>query len=190
MSMLALILISLLVIGTTTILFFKNENEEYHLARLERKENTIIESLQYFLEDFHVDENTDVVSREFEKEIKFLADVNNVNLNIFNTRGEILMSSNYDYDNPSFYEEKIDSATLAEIKNAEERKLFYESENNISAYAYIFDRKGQQIAIANIPYDKSNMPIKDDIKPFLSTLLQIYIFLLIGASLIAFFLSN
>ena len=190
MSMLALILISLLVIGSTTILFFKNENEEYHIARLERKENTIIASLQYFLEDFHVDENTDVVSREFEKEIKFLADVNNVNLNIFNTKGEILMSSNYDYDNPSFYEEKIDSSILEEIKKTKEQKVFYESENNISAYAYIFDKKGKQIAIANIPYDKSNMPIKDDIKPFLSTLLQIYIFLLIGASLIAFFLSN
>lgn len=190
MSMLALIFISLIVIGATTIYFFSNENEEYQLARLERKENTIIASIQYFLEDFHVDENTDVVSLEFEKEVKFLADVNSVVLNIFNTKGEILMSSNYNYDDPDFFEKKINPAILSEIQESKERKVFEEGEEYISAYAYIFNKDGQQIAIANIPYNKDSMPIKDDIKPFLSTLLKIYIFLLIGASLIAFFLSN
>lgn len=190
MSMLALILISLIVIGATTIYFFNNENEEYHVARLERKENTIIASLQYFLEDFHVDENTDVVSHEFEKEVKFLADVNNVSLNIYNTKGEILMSSNYNYDDPDFFEKKIDSNILKVIKSSNERKVFEEGENFISAYAFIFDKYGKKVAIANVPYDKENMPIKDDIKPFLNTLLKIYVFLLIGASFIAFFLSN
>jgi nitrogen fixation/metabolism regulation signal transduction histidine kinase len=190
MSMLALILISLIVIGGTTFYFFSNENEEYHLARLERKENTIIESLQYFFEDFHVDENTDVVSLEFEKEIKFLADVNKVVLNIFNTKGEILMSSNFNYDDPEFFEKKINNKILNEIKGSKERKVFEEGENSISAYAYIFDREGKQIAIANIPYNKENMPVKDDIGPFLNTLLKIYVFLLIGASFIAFLLSN
>ena len=190
MSMLALIFISLIVIGATTIYFFNNQNEEYHIGRLERKETTIIASLQYFLEDFHVDKNTDVVSREFEKEIKFLADVNNVALNIFNTRGEILMSSDFNYDDPDFFEKSIHPLILKEIQSSNERKVFEEGKHYISAYSYIYDKDQNQIAIINIPYNTDNMPVRDDLNRFLKTLFEIYIFLLIGASLIAFFLSN
>lgn len=190
MSMLALIFISLIIIGGTTIYFFNNQNEEYHLARLERKETTIIASLQYFLEDFHVDKNTDVVSREFEKEIKFLADVNNVVLNIFNTKGEILMSSNFNYDDPDFFEKSINPVILKEVQASNKRKVFEEGKHYISAYSYIYDKDQNQIAIVNIPYNTGSMPVKEDLSSFLSTLLKIYIFLLIGASLIAFFLSN
>jgi methyl-accepting chemotaxis protein len=190
MSMLALIFISLLVIGGTTIYFFNNQNEEYHVGRLERKENTILASLHYFLEDFHVDKNTDVVSREFEKEIKFLADVNNVTLNIFNTKGEILMSSDYNYDDPNFFEKRINPLIFKEIEKTKTRKVFEEGKHKISAYSYIFDENQNQIAIVNIPYNTENMPVKDDLEQFLNTLFKIYIFLFIGASLIAFFLSN
>lgn len=190
MSMLALILFSLLVIGATTIYFFNNQNEEYHVGRLERKEKTVIASLHYFLEDFHVDKNTDVVSREFEKEIKFLADVNNITLNIFNTKGEILMSSDYNYDDPHFFEKKINPAIFKEIRKTKTRKVFEEGKHKISAYSYIFDDDNNQIAIVNIPYNTDNMPVKDDLEKFLNTLFKIYIFLFIGASLIAFFLSN
>ena len=189
-SMLALILVSLLIIGGTTIFFFNNQNEKYHLGRLERKERTIIRSLKYFLEDFHVDTNTDVVSREFEREIKRLADVNKVNINVFNTKGEILMSSNYDYNDPDFFKKKIKPEILQEIRKTKQRKVFEEGKHKISAYSYIFDKNGNEIAIVNIPYDTHNMPVKDDLAPFLSTLLKVYLFLLIGASLSAFFLSN
>ena len=190
MSMLTLIVLSLVIIGATTIYFFDNQNEEYHLERLQRKEATILASLQYFLEDFHVEENTDVVSKEFEKEVKFLSDVNNVALNIFNTKGEILMSSDFNYDDPDFFSKKIDAAILTEIQETKQRKVFLEGESCFSVYTYIYDKNHNQIAIANIPYRPENMPIKEDLRSFLSTLFKIYIFLLIGASLIAFFLSN
>lgn len=190
MSMLTLIFISLLVIGATTIYFFNNQNEEYHIERLERKEKTVIASLNYFLKEFHVDENTDVVSREFEKEIKILADVNNITINIFNTKGDILMSSDYNYDNPDFFEKKINPTIFKEIEKTKKRKVFEEGEQKISVYSYIFDDDNNQIAIVNIPYNTDNMPVKENLEKFLNTLFKIYIFLFIGASLIAFFLSN
>jgi len=190
MSMLALILISLIIIGTTTAYFFKIQNEEYHLGRLERKENTIIISLKYFLQDFYVAENTDVVSRAFEKKIKELADVNNVVLNIFNTKGEILMASNFDYDDPNYFEKKIPAPILKKIENSKEPKVFEEAKNYISSYSYIYDGNDNKIAIVNIPYHTKDMPVKDDLALFMNTLIKVSIFLLIGASLIAFFLSN
>ncbi len=189
-SMLALIVISLIIIGTTTAYFFKIQNEAYHLGRLERKENTIIVSLKYFLQDFSVAENTDVVSREFEKKIKELADVNHVILNVFNTKGEILMASNFDYDDPNYFEKKIPAPILKKIQNAKEPKVFEEGKNKISSYSYIYDDKGNKIAIVNIPYNTKEMPVKDDFALFMKTLIKVFIFLLIGASLIAFFLSN
>jgi len=188
--MLALILISLIIIGTTTAYFFKIQNEEYHLGRLERKESTIIISLKYFFQDFYVAKNTDVVSREFEKKIKELADVNNVVLNVFNTKGEILMASNFDYDDPNYFEKKIPSPILKKIENSKEPKVFEEGKNYISSYSYIYDSNKNKIAIVNIPYHTRDMPVKDDLALFMNTLIKVSIFLLIGASLIAFFLSN
>lgn len=190
MSMLAIILISLIVIGVTTIYFFNIQNEEYHIGRLERKERTVLESLKYFLEDFNIGNNTNVVNKDFEKEINFLADVNNLTLNIFNIKGEILISSNFNYDDPNFFNKQISSKILHEIDKTKTRKVFEEGKHTISTYSYIFDKNNNPIAIINIPYNTENMPVKDDLYRFLNTLLKIYIFLFIGAGLIAFFLSS
>jgi len=108
--MLALILLSLFIIGITTILFFDNQNEKYHIERLKRKEHTVATSLQYFFKEVKIDEHMNIVRRDFESKVTELADVNNLEINIFTTAGEILMSSRENKDDPDFYKQKINDA--------------------------------------------------------------------------------
>ena len=64
LSMLALVLISLLIIGATTLYFFDKQNSEYHIKRIERKERTVNTSLQYFLNDLKPIEVRDFITKE------------------------------------------------------------------------------------------------------------------------------
>jgi len=189
-SMLAIIILSLLIIGATTILFFDNQNEKYHVERLKRKEHTVATSLQYFLKEVEIDEHMDFVRRDFEYKVKEIADVNNVEINIFNTKGQVLISSVDKNNNEDFYNLTIDSAILSELERTKKRQVEDLGDEYISTYSYVLNNKGQEIAIVNIPYNLGKSPNKDDLAPFLTTLIEIYIFLLIGASLLAYFLSN
>jgi len=188
--MLAIIILSLLIIGATTILFFDNQNEKYHVERLKRKEHTVATSLQYFLKEVEIDEHMDFVRRDFEYKVKEIADVNNVEINIFNTKGQVLISSVDKNNNEDFYNLTIDSAILSELERTKKRQVEDLGDEYISTYSYVLNNKGQEIAIVNIPYNLGKSPNKDDLAPFLTTLIEIYIFLLIGASLLAYFLSN
>ena len=188
--MLALILVSLLIIGITTIIFFNNQNKNYHSERLIRKEKTIIMSLQYFFKDLDHMENMDFVLKDFDYKIKELSDVNKIELNVFNLNGDILMSSKYDYSNPDFYTFKMNPAVLNKLISEGKRQVENINKSSISTYTYVKNKTGENIVIINIPYDTQLSPDKNELRLFLTTLLKVYIFLLIGASLIAYFLSN
>jgi signal transduction histidine kinase len=190
-SMLAMIIISLVVIGITTIIYFNNQNTVYHQNRLERKEKTIVASLSYFFKDTGHDADLNSVSREFEEEISKLADINGVEVKIFSLQGQIIMSSNYDYSDPNFYEQTMDEKILLQLLSTEERQVVETDESHVSTYAVLKGKDGNTpVAFVNIPYDKSDSPEAKGLVPFLTSLIEIYVFLLIGAALVAFFLSN
>jgi len=189
-SMLAIILLSLLIIGATTIIFFDNQNEEYHQDRLKRKEHTVATSLQYFLKEVEIAKNMDFVRKDFEYKVKELADVNNIEINIFNTKGQVLMSSRDDKSDPEFYTRTIAPELLEKLQSSKQRQVESLNKHYVSTYSYVLNNEGQEIAIINIPYNLENSNDKSDLAPFLTTLLEIYAFLLIGASLLAYLLSN
>ncbi len=190
-SMLALIVLSLVVIGVTTILYFNNQNEVYHKDRLQRKEKTVLMSLGYFFKDAENEDEINGVSKVFEDEITKLADINGVEVNIFSMAGQILMSSDYDYADPDFYKTTIDESTLTKLWSTQRRQVVQLDEDNVSTYSLIYGKDNYTpIAIVNIPYNTASLNQGAGVAPFLTTLIEIYIFLLIGASLIAFFLSN
>ncbi len=191
MSMLALIIISLIVIGVTTFMYFQNQNEKYHKERLKRKEKTVLMSLSYFFRDTENEEQMNGVSREFEEEITKLADINGVEINIFRMSGEILTSSDYDYADPEFYKTKVPDKILEKLWSTHIHQVKQVDEEHVTAYSLLYGRDSiTPIAIVNIPYDKTEMTGNSSVGPFLTTLIEIYVFLLVGASLIAFFLSN
>lgn len=190
-SMLALIVISLIVIGVTTFMYFQNQNEKYHKERLKRKEKTVLMSLSYFFRDTETEEELNGVSREFEEEITKLADINGVEINIFRMSGEILTSSDYDYADPEFYKTKVPDPILEKLWATHVHQLKEVDDETVAAYSLLYGRDSlTPIAIVNIPYQITEVSGSSDVGPFLTTLIEIYIFLLIGASLVAFFLSN
>ena len=133
-SMLALILLSLFVIGITTIIFFNTQNKEYHEKRLQRKEKTVITSLKILFQELDLNQKMDFFQKDFDDKIHELSVVNNIEINVFNLNGEILMSSNFEYSDTTFYKTKIADPILKKLKSSGERQVEKINENYFNTY--------------------------------------------------------
>ena len=191
-SMVIMILISMLVIGIFTIFHFKDKNDEYHQKRLSRQEERVIATIQYFLKDSDLQEDLNTYIKEFEDKILEIADVNNLDINIFNTHGEILMSSHMELEDPNFYLKIIKDSIFYQLEKNEHVVVEQGPEDNmyLSTYSYIKNDEGKRICIINLPYSRSGSANKREVSEFLSSLLIVYAVLLIGVILLAYLLSN
>jgi len=186
MSMLALVIISSLVIAMFTAIFFKNQNEKYHLDRLARKEKRVANSIKYFTDKYDIEKDLNSVPREFYEKIEELSRENEMELKIYNTGGSILLSLDQELNANDSIAREVLNEILSSTDSFYIVKL---DETNLSTYSILKNKEGKNIGILNVPnYDFSTNSI--EISKFYETLLELYVFLLIGAGIFAFFLSR
>tara|TARA_B100001093_G_scaffold296837_1_gene283051 strand:- start:8815 stop:10212 length:1398 start_codon:yes stop_codon:yes gene_type:complete len=185
--MLALVLISLLVIGITTLYFFSKQNSEYHLERIQRKERTVNSSLQYFFNDLTPKEVSDFITKDFDYKVHEIADVNSLAIVIYNLKGEVLINTS----DSTYVKKEIDPYLLFKLKKDSQGRFVENSENGeINSYSYAKNKHDENMVIINIPYNPSNYNPKSEVWSFLNNLLEVFLLLLIGAGALAFFLSR
>ena len=191
-SMIVMILISMIVTGVFTIYYFKGKNDEYHSKRLSRQEDRVISTIQYFLKENALQENMDTYIKEFADKILEIADVNNLDINIFNNSGEILMSSHMDTSDPIFFLKTVKEDVFAQLQRAGHVVVEHDQEGQVflSTFSYIKNDAGKKICIINLPYSRSDAANKREVREFLTSLLIVYAFLLIAVFLLAYLLSN
>ena len=193
LSMMAIILMSFLVTGATAYYNYKQQNEDYHNNRLHRKEEAVTRSLDYFLEQQGGYLNPDSITQAFSDKICELSDIHSMPINLFNLRGDLIISSN-----PNLFEEKgipeqIDYTILKQLSTGNNRAVITENDGNrdyLLAYWYFKDQDNRPIAINSVTYFETEVINQKELTDFLWRLTQLYIALFIGASLLAFFLSN
>lgn len=187
--MLALVLISLLIIGATTLYFFDKQNSEYHIKRIERKERTVNTSLQYFLNDLQPIEVRDFITKEFDYKVHEIADVNSLTVIIYNLQGEVLINTEKNSYDSLKLKNKIDPNLLIEIQN--KGGVFQKSNSGeINSYSYATNKENKKMVIINIPYNPSNYNPKSKVWEFLNDLLKVFSLLFLGAMVLAYFLSR
>lgn len=197
LAMLALILVSFLLTGTITIYHFKQENELYHQERLKRKEYAIHESIDYFLKQQSLARggvrDADSLVSLFDTKICELAEIHNLDINIYGLRGNLLISSRPELYEQGVVPEKLDSNTLHALQEANIpllRRTQVDSAQYLSTYAYIRNGQGRPMAVINLPYFRDNTFHEEELEEFLKTLAQIYLVLFLAAGWVAYFLSN
>ncbi len=190
LSMVMLIVISLLIIGAFTSYFFKNQNDVYHLSRLQRKEQSVMLALKYFV----IDEDIDEVNNSLNKKLVELANINNLDLNIYNEFGVLLYTTIIDEDTKDMLaKETISSAIIDSVVTTIDPIIVEElldDQTYLSTYFMLENQSGKPMAVVNIPYLKDSRRTSEDMGAFINTLIQVSLLLFVGASLVAFFLSN
>lgn len=191
-SMLMIILASFIIIGVVTVYHFKSQNEQYHEDRLSRKETAVIKSISYFLEKEGIHENPDSVVVLFSDKITELADINNLDINIFSLEGQLLISSHADYFEKGVFVFNLAPKVMDHLKQAP-RLVLEENVDSLtilSTYRYMNNADGKPIAIINLPYFQTNKTSSEEIKSFLSKLSQVYLLLFLATAAMAYFLSQ
>ncbi len=193
LSMIAIIVLSSILMASITIFHFKRENEQYHKERLTRKEDAIHASIDYFLEQDVHSQKTDSITPLFNDKICQLADINNLDINIFDLSGHLLITSKPELFDSNTLSDTLERVILHRLSAGESRVVIQKNTDNLdylSTYEYISSSIGNPMAIVNVPYFQSDSFHKRELKEFLSSLAQIYLLLLIGAGFLAYFLSN
>ena len=191
-SMLLLLLVSFVITGLSTALQFNSQNTQYHADRLKRQERAVMSSIDYFLEQEDTRQNPDSIVRLFNDKICELADINKLDINMYNLRGELLISSYSDFVDSTVFKFQLGQSLMDSLVLSEHvvRTLSYEGSAVTSTYTYIHSNAGVPLAIVNIPYFRPDNLNKQELTAYLITLSEIYLILFVGASVLAYFLSK
>ena len=122
-----------------------------------------------------------------------MADVNKLDINIFDLEGQLLIASNTKLFDMKILQDSLDPLVIQRLRNGETRVVMQQDLDTtkfLSTYEYLNSSMGEPLAVINVPYFQTDSFHKRELKEFLESLAQIYVLLLIGAGLLAYFLSN
>ena len=160
-----------------------------------KRENQIKQSIDYTLKENHLSRSpTEKLGLIFRNEIYIIADVQNVNFNIYDLEGRIdkkapdLVSKKIPYQNC------LDAEILNRLKTSPDKRYV---EDNSSAgdkyqasYTYINDGKFKPIGILNLPYYEDPTFNDMELREFLMRLGGVYLVMLLIAIALAYFISK
>ena len=193
LSMIALILIASIVLASISIVQFKNEAREYHQERLENKENAIKEHINFILSTTTYPMTSENLALIFKDHIHELADIHNMEINIYSLDGKLLKSSKGSFSIDSI-SPPIPKYILKLVQSSiEKRYVDIKTENgkkNRSSFTQIKDDKFKPLGVLNLPYEEDDSFYETELRNFLIRLGQVYSFMLIIAFAVAYFLST
>ncbi|MEC4048099.1 ATP-binding protein [Flavobacterium sp. SUN046] len=193
LSMIVLILITSILLASISVIQFQNEARSYYQERLERKEDAIKEHINYVLSNTTYPLTEKNLPLIFKDKIHELADIHNVEINIYSLHGKLLKSSksSFSVDNvsppiPTYIIKLVQSSIekrYVDVKNIDGVKIR-------SSYSQIKDDKFKPLGILNLPYVEDDGFYENEIQQFLIRLSQVYLFMLIIAFALAYLLSS
>lgn len=194
-SMMLLVLGASILIAGVTVFQYKQESEDYHRERLERKEQAIRENIKFVLaETTHLvnTENMPVILQQNNK-IYEISQVHDMQLNVYDLNGKLLIKSN-----ESFFRDtsnvQIPKYILKDLETSRTKRYLKRSQVNDqkfqSSYTYVTDNKFKPLAILYLPYLQDDDLLQKDLNDFLMKLGEVYLFMFLIAILMAYFLSK
>ena len=188
--MIAVIFFSMTIIVVSTIIYFEHQNSKYHLDRLERKEKTITSSLQYFFNALKPEETIDFVTKDFDYKIKEIADVNSLEIRVYNLSGELLIYTDV-FSEHIAERYSIEKQTLESLNTNPNKKVVIDLDDGIiNTFSYAKNKNGENMVIINIPYNSKGEKAQNEVMDFLITLLKIFFILFIIGGIVSYFLSK
>jgi len=192
--MIFITLIASCLIAYVSIYQFQKEARDYHQDRLERKEKSINEHINYVLATTTYPMTTENLPLIFRERIHELANIHGVEINIYDLEGNLLKSSKAAFSIDTI-KTKIDAPILRIIRSTAEKRFVDlrvtdGGKRFRSSYFYINDTKFKPLGILNLPYIEDDGYYEKELHNFLIRFGQVYSFMLLISVIIAYFLSS
>jgi signal transduction histidine kinase len=202
-TILVVSLLSFVVIGVATILFFINRYQRNNQDRLTRAMQIMVNQVQAHVNQHH-SYSYDTVFYEpvftvqMERLIQEISEVHGMDVNLYDTVGGLRVTSNQDKDmniyssgvlstkmNPLAYYRLYHLQQVQTVTNEQVGKLDY-----LSIYSPIRNEVGHAVAFLNIPSYSSQAELKQEISNFVVTVINLNAFIFLIAGGIALVISN
>ena len=187
LAMTFLVIIAFGVIAILTIPQYEEQSNKYHEQRLERKKSQLQRSISYIFQNTQSTLNQKQLDSVFKEKIFQIADVQNVNFNIYNLDGSLLNSTLIGAEN------KINDLVLLKLKNSEELSIIQKTTiNNVqyrSSYSLILDNLSNPIWILNLPYYDDDQLNSYELNSFIAIFGKVYFLILIIAIIFSYLIS-
>ncbi|MEO6254863.1 MAG: ATP-binding protein [Ferruginibacter sp.] len=191
--------LSFLVIGIATILFFINRYENSNREKLSRvihvMENEVRISLsEMSLAEHVVKINDDAFRANLEKVIDKISEIHAVDVNLYDLDGNLQVSSLPLPYTKGVISKKMDPVAYYHLNKQKEVQFFKDEKigklNFVSNYVPVIDANGREYAYLNIPYFTSESKLQEEIANFLVTIINLNAFIFLIAGIIALFITN
>ena len=191
--MLILVVLASILIAAVTVYQYREEAEDYHHDRLERKQQNIKKHINYVLNDASYPIQTKYIPIIFKDEIYEINRIHNLELSFYDLQGGLLKKSKNSIGKDTV-SKNLQAYVLDALLNSSEKTFIEEckagNQNYQSSYSFIKDSNQEPLAILNLSYIEEDGFIKDELKESLSRLAVAYLLMLGIAIALAYFLSK
>lgn len=192
-------LLSFIVVGVSTVLFFINRYHNNNREKLSRTINVMqnevrnsISDLIMFEDDLKISDET--FKSSLEKTIARISEVHAVDVNIYDLNGNLQVSSLPLPYNKGIVGNKMDPVAFYHLNQLREIQFFKEeaigSLSYLSNYVPVIDENGKEYVYLNIPYFTSQSKLRQEISNFLVAIINLNAFIFLIAGIVAFFITN
>lgn len=191
--MILLVILASVMIAALTIYQYKEQSQDYHRMRLERKETQLISSINYVLKESEVDIRQENLEYIFEHKINQISKIHNVSFNLYKLDGQFIISSkSWPKNNPIL---RILPSRIRDTLNLIPTGRFVQKNklldgNYRSSYRILSDLESRPLCILNLPYFDDDSLNSVELKEFLVRIGYTYIIMIIVAVVFAFFISK
>ena len=189
--MILMVAVSSILLATLTLIEYNYQSEYYHNDRLERKENQLILSLNYVIENSSFD-NSDIIKNISDSKIDEISIIQNIEFKLYDLDGNLLKNSDLE-STADLVELKIPSYIVDKFKNTNIDRFV---ENNVKvknykvAYDILKDQNNNPIGILYIPYYEFDFLNDDKLNSILYSLGFVLFNIIIISTFFAYFLSR
>ena len=192
-AMIFLVLLASILIALVVVFQYSEETKDYHTQRLERKERSIKRHIDFVISETTYEVSTPRIPLIFKKEIYKVAEVHNLQINIYDLEGSLLISSKAAL--PQDEAQKcIETPILNQLLNSGEHRVVQKRKENgesfQSSYTYLTDAHFKSIGIISLPYLENDDFLAKELYEFFERLGYAYLFMLLIAIGLAYFLSK
>ena len=191
MSVIMLILISFVFIGGVTVWFFQQSSDRYHEDRLERKVSAALKDAEHEIDLIAGLDSTRSVLTDL---VFPISEIHRMDINLYDTQGNLLNSSEEGIFKKGIISPKMGGFAYQVLRKQEVSEGIQNEKVGDLAYkaAYVPVRNGEKevIAYMGLPYYSKQRKLRADVSDFMGTLINVYVFLLLLAGVIAILVAN
>lgn len=192
-------ILSFVVIGIATILFFIRRYENNNRERLSRTIKVMENEVRNSLSELSVFDDVlkiydEGFKEQLEQTILKISEIHAADINLYDLDGNLQVSSLPLPYNKGIVSTKMDPMAFYHLSKQKEVQYFKEEQigtlSFVSNYVPVIDETGKEYAYLNIPYFTSQSKLKLEIANFLVTIINLNAFIFLIAGIVALFITN